>query len=114
MGRDQKSGAFKMAKVIGIFIILMVLSMLSGCSTLCKKFYPQEPIVVERIVTVKVPVEKEMAEPEVFILPVLPISDLTLESTPDEIVKKYAATVELLKKEVQLRDNALIPYRKEK
>jgi hypothetical protein len=85
---------------------VLVSLVLSACAT---------PIAPTKPPTkVEIPVVVEVPEPPEFTLPILPIANLTeaSKSQPNEVVKAYAATVELLKGEVKARDLALQPYRK--
>ena len=87
-----------------IALLCLIVMALSACTT----SPPSSPKNVDTPVVVDTP------EPQVFVLPELPIKNLTNESKkhPDEVVKAYAATIELLKGEVKARDLALKPYRK--
>lgn len=95
----------KIKACLEILILVALLMAVGGCATTQPPSAPP---------TVDVPVVVEVPEPPVFVLPVLPIHNLTESSKqhPDEVVKAFAATVELLKGEVKARDLALKPYRK--
>ena len=61
-----------------------------------------------------IPTVSDCAEPPMLDLPVLSTSTLTEASTPDRVVKAYAADVEKLKAAVKQRDQILNSYRKPK
>lgn len=94
--------------------ILIALT-LSGCCSMAKKICTDcKPtvITVEKIVEVKTAVGTNVAPKEDTPLPLLPIASLQSTSLPDEVIKAYAATVEILKTEVKTLRKNLEEYRK--
>lgn len=70
------------------------------------------PVVCE-VKEVLVPVPVPPTPLPKFEKPVLPILSLTAASTKDEVARAYAATVQILKDELVIRDNAMATYDKE-
>jgi len=99
--------------MVRMLITILVCQFLGGCAAMCHKFYPTEPeiVTVTKTVEVKVPVS-DVPEPPVRTLPVLPVQNLKKGDTPDEVYKAYAASIQILKDEVILRDNDLKTYRR--
>lgn len=96
--------------MVRLFCTAIALVSLTGCS---KFFCKPEVITMVKEVRVEVPVS-DTPSAEVFQLPYLPVSDISPEDTPDHVIKKYALTIEVLKNEVVIRDNALKPFQRKK
>lgn len=65
---------------------LLVMPFLAGCAS--------EPVI--RTVEVEVPVPVDCPAPPAIARPVLPIAELAPDSTPADVLRAYAATVEAL------------------
>ena|SRR5579872_6479497 len=79
-GHQNAGAGCSMIKLMIVFLT----AILSGCS----------PIHAPQIVDV--PVAEKLATPNIPMKPYLPIEDLTLTSTPAEVMKAYVASVETL------------------
>ena len=65
---------------------LLFLPLLAGCTS--------EPVI--RTVEVRVPVAAECPAPPSLVRPALPLADITADSSPADVLRAYAATVEAL------------------
>lgn len=66
--------------------LLLALPLLAGCAA--------EPVI--RTVEVEIPVAVDCPAPPALARPSLPIADLEPDSTPADVLRAYAATVEAL------------------
>jgi len=78
---------------------LVVAALLAGCAA-------PDPRIVE------IPVAAEVPEPPVIERPRLPLEDLTPDAKPDEVMRSYRATVEVLMQYARDLETALDAYRK--
>ena len=86
---------------MGKLALFLAVVVLAGCQT--------TPICSPQII--EVPVKVQPPAPPTFQKPDLPTSRLPANASAEQIVKANAATIEVLKREIQLRDNALNAYR---
>lgn len=83
---------------------LLILPVLAGCAS--------EPVI--RTVEVRVPVAANCPAPPQVVRPGLPIADLAPDSQPADVLRAYAATVEVLKGYCGELETVLDGYREAK
>lgn len=66
--------------------LLLALPLLAGCAA--------EPVI--RTVEVEIPVAVDCPAPPALMRPALPLADITADSSPADVLRAYAATVEAL------------------
>lgn len=83
-----------------IYIILLLILNTSGCL----------PEYLVKRDSILIPVSS-CAEPPVFIPFTLPISDVSTNTSDADVVRKFAASIEILKGEIMYRDLIIDSYR---